>query len=202
MFYFILAAVTIFILVLIFRDDHDRSYDKRDNSMRTYRPENLGPVPKKSTPAKKTRQVEPQRPEKITAEQLLQTIQPELSWTYLDALEYYDDADEDTFDTEITGMRHYCSLSDVGPVNGAVMPEPNNPHDPRAQVVIRADGKKLGYIPRLDLDEYEEFNPDNHVCPFAGKVTVDKKGYMTAEILVAAPVSRDFVKEELTYYVE
>ena len=104
-------------------------------------------------------------------------------------------------ETEITGMRYYCSIDDVGPVNGFVRPEPANPHDPRAQVVIRADGKKMGYIPRYALDEYEEFNEDGHTCPFAGRISVDKLGYMHARILVVLPESRDFVKEALTEYL-
>ena len=103
---------------------------------------------------------------------------------------------------QITGMRYYCHLEDLGPINGTVRPEPDNPHDPRAQVVIRSDGKKLGYIPRFALDEYEDFNEYGHVCPFAGLVKVDHNGYMHADILVALPESMDFVKEELTDYLE
>ena len=125
-----------------------------------------------------------------------------LTWTYLYGLEYDEHLPEETMETEVTGMRYYCSLADVGPVNGIIRPEPDNPHDPRAQVVIRADGKKLGYIPRYALDEYENFNDHNVVCPFAGTVSVDNKGYMMAFILVTLPVSREFVKEELTGYMD
>ena len=99
-------------------------------------------------------------------------------------------------------MRYYCSLADVGVVNGTVRPEPVNPHDPRAQVVIRADGKKLRYIPRTELPGYEEFNQRYLVCTFAGRVSVDRQGYMKADILVALPVSRDWVKEALSDYLE
>ena len=99
-------------------------------------------------------------------------------------------------------MRYYCSLADLGPVNGVVLPEPSNPHDPHAQAVVRADGKKLGYIPRNALPEYENFNPDKRVCPFAGRVKVTRQGYMWADILVARPLSRDFVKKELSAYME
>jgi hypothetical protein len=105
-------------------------------------------------------------------------------------------------ETEVTGMRYYCSLAAVGLMNGTVRPEPENPHDPRAQVVIRADGKKLGYIPRTALPGYEEFNQRNLVCPFAGRVSVDRQGYMKADILVALPVNRDWVKKQLSDYME
>jgi len=69
-------------------------------------------------------------------------------------------------------------------------------------MVVRADGKTLGYIPREALDGYEDFNRRNLVCPFAGKVTVDRKGFMRARILIAQPFSRDYVKKELSTYIE
>lgn len=120
-----------------------------------------------------------------------------LSWSFLDALRYDGSLDGCTLDAEITGMRYYCSFSDLGPVNGVVRPEPTNQNDPRAQVVIRADGKKLGYIPKTALPEYEAFNPDRLVCPFVGEVKVTRQGYMWADILVALPKSPEFVKEAL-----
>ena len=124
------------------------------------------------------------------------------SWSYLYSLTYDEGLSGETMRTEIAGMRYYCAFADEGLVNGIVQPEPENPHDPRAQVVIRADGKKLGYIPRYALEEYENFNVDNLVCPFAGRVTVDNKGYMRADILVALPESREFVKDALSAFVE
>lgn len=81
-------------------------------------------------------------------------------------------------------------------------PEPENSHDPQAQVVIRSDGKKLGYIARNTLPQYQSFNPTNAVCPFAGHVKVTRQGYIWAEILVATPADRDYVKEELSAYVD
>ena len=84
-------------------------------------------------------------------------------------------------------MRYYCSLADVGLVNGTVSPEPNNPHDPRAQVVIRADGKKLGYIPRTALDEFEAFNPKNLPCPFTGRITVDTSNHLYGTLHITQP---------------
>ena len=99
-------------------------------------------------------------------------------------------------------MRYHCSLADVGPVNGFVKPEPDNPHDPEAQVVVRADGKVLGYIPKVALPEYANFNRRGMTCPFAGYVKVSHQGYLWADILVALPTGRDFVKSALTAYLE
>lgn len=207
MFYIILIAAVVFALVLLFRDDHDGSYDRRGDSRRRYQsesqqPPSQAPVPPKpssvkTAPADKTtvRSPEPPKSEYPVPDRTL-------SWSYLYSLEYDEDICGDTMETEITGMRYYCSLADLGPVNGIVKPEPDNPHDHRAQVVIRSDGKKLGYIPRYALDEYEDFNEDGLVCPFAGLVKVDHNGYMHADILVALPESMDFVKEELTDYLE
>ena len=144
-------------------------------------------------PAKPVRTFDPFRPA---------VPERELSWEYLDALEYDEDIDGDTVETEVTGMRYYCTLADLGPVNGYVQPEPDNPHDPDAQVVVRADGKKLGYIPKNALEEYLEFNPEGLTCPFAGYVKVTRQGYLWAEILVALPESREFVESELTDYLE
>ena len=119
----------------------------------------------------------------------------------MNTLEYDDNLSCDMLETEITGMRYYCSLADLGPVNGIVKPEPENPHDPQAHVVLRSDGKKLGYIPRTALDDYKVFNEDDLVCPFAGRVKITYQGYIWADILVALPESLEFVKEELTEYV-
>lgn len=193
MFYIFLTATVVITLVLIFRDDHDNTYDRNGDTR---------PVDKPGTNTKHgiARQTSE---EKIPARfPVSSTPERELSWTYLYSLKYVEDICGDTMETEITGMRYYCTLSDIGPVNGTVRPEPENPHDTRAQVVIRADGKKLGYIPRYALDEYEEFNEDNLVCPFAGKVRVDPNGFIHADILVALPESLDFVKEELSGYLE
>jgi hypothetical protein len=87
-------------------------------------------------------------------------------------------------------------------VNGIVKPEPENQHDPRAHVVLRADGKKLGYIPRSALDDFEDFNEDDLVCPFAGRVKITHQGYIWADILVALPESLEYVKEELSAYID
>ena len=201
--YLVILLLLAVALVIFLHNDHDRSYDKKKSQVSlppeqpTVRPK-VEPKPEPRPEPKKAPKVEPEpRPKPEPKVEPRRT----LTWTYLAAVEYDEDLPEMTMETEVTGMRYYCSLADVGPVNGIVRPEPDNPHDARAQVVIRADGKKLGYIPRYALDEYENFNEYGHVCPFAGTVTVDNNGYMLAFILVALPVSPTFVKEELTGYV-
>jgi len=232
MFYIIYIAVIVFALYLIFHDKPEGDGERRRAQKRptsTYRPENPGrvpqvpltpesPMPKPLEPAKP---IDPVRPSvrpvtPVEPAKPVRTFDPfrpagserELSWGYLEGLEYDEGCgwgvgpDMDTMRTEITGMRYHCSLSDVGPVNGFVKPEPENPHDPNAQVVVRADGKVLGYIPRTALPDYGDFNRRGLTCPFAGRVEVTRQGYLWAEILVALPVSREFVEEELTDYLE
>ena len=194
-FYIILAALVAAALVLIFRDDHDRSYSRKEKS-REARPAaepQKGPAPA-ATQVAPAVQAPPQRK--------YYTRKTKLSWTYLYGLEYDDSLDEDAMDSEIAGLNHYVSEEDFGPVNGIVRPEPDNPKDPRAQVVIRSDGKKLGYIPRTELDDYEDFNEDNLVCPFSGEIIMSEEGFFSSYIHIALPVSRDFVKEELSDYLE
>ena len=185
------------------------------------RPEQrVSPTPRPLEPAPRPRVAEPEpnvaqpRPARPTRP-LAPTVDPfatgrerSLSWGYLSSLEYDEGCgwgvgpDMDTMHTEITGMRYHCTLADVGPVNGFVKPEPENEHDPHAQVVVRADGKVLGYIPRTALPEYANFNRRGMTCPFAGYVKVSRQGYMWADILVALPTNRTFAESALTAYLE
>ena len=197
MFYVIYIAVIVFALYLIFHDrpkgDGVRRKEKRKPQARvSWKPEQqVSPTPRPLEPAPRPRVVE-----------------REVSWTYLSSLEFDEEygrgagAEADLMHTEVAGMRYHCSLADLGPVNGYVKPEPENPHDPYAQVVVRADGKVLGYIPKIALPEYENFNPSGLVCPFAGYVKVSRQGYLWADILVALPTDRSVVEAELKAYLE
>ena len=218
MFYVIYFAVIALALYLIFHDRFGEEGHRKNMSSgpseNVYHPENQNQVPQvpqtPQSPAPKPLEPAPRIVKPVPARPAAPTPAParrepgerELSWSYLYKLEYDESLVGDVMETEVTGMRHYCSLADLGPVNGIIQPEPENPHDPSAQVVIRADGKKLGYIARNTLPEYQNFNPTNAVCPFAGHVKVTRQGYIWADILVAIPMDRDFVKEELTAYMD
>ncbi|MBR5702946.1 MAG: hypothetical protein IKX45_01685 [Bacteroidales bacterium] len=204
MFMVIYIAVILFALYVILHDcGEGEGKSQRAQQRMDYRPEQPGPVPqtpvspapKPLEPAPAIKPAEPARPSRNVAER-------SLSWSYLDKLDYDRNLDCDTFETEITGMRYYCSLADLGLVNGIVKPEPENPHDRRAHVVLRADGKKLGYLPSIALNDYADFNKDDLVCPFSGRVRITHQGYIWADILIALPQSRDFVAGELTEYIK
>ena len=123
----------------------------------------------------------------------------EMDLSFLDALEYYEDLEENSETFDITGLRYYCTVHDCGKIVGYVKPEPSNVHDNRAQAVIRSDGKLLGYIPRTQLDWYEDFNEENVVCPFVGEIELDRStARLIAEIKVIIPTSQEYVEEEIT----
>ena len=214
MFYIIFFAVILFALYLILHDRGEGEGKARRSQRRIdYRPEQPGPVPqtpKPQTPVSPApKPLEPAPAIKPVAPRpAAPTFRPRnimerpLTWEFLNTLDYDEDVDGDTLEAEIAGMKHYCTLADLGPVNGIVKPEPENPHDPRAHVVLRADGKKLGYIPRSMLDDFEDFNEDDLVCPFAGQIKATPQGFLWADILIALPESLEYVMEELTEYVD
>lgn len=216
MFYVIYIAVIVFALYLIFHDRPEGEGQRRKPQARvSWRPEApQAPArpqaqrPEQEPQVTQPRPARPARPLAPTVDPFATGRERSLSWGYLSSLEYDEGCgwgvgpDMDTMRTEITGMRYHCSLSDVGPVNGFVKPEPDNPHDPEAQVVVRADGKVLGYIPKVALPEYANFNRRGMTCPFAGYVKVSRQGYLWADILVALPTGRSFVESALTAYLE
>ena len=122
----------------------------------------------------------------------------ELDLQFLDTIDYSNDLEENTETFDITGLRYHCTVYDCGRIVGIVKPEPSNVHDARAQAVIRSDGKLLGYIPRTQLDWYEDFNEQNLPCPFVGQIELDRSSAsLIAEIKVIIPTSREFVEREI-----
>jgi len=120
-----------------------------------------------------------------------------LDLSFLLDLDYYEDLEENTETFDITGLRYHCTVQDCGKVVGFVKPDPSNVHDVRAQAVYRSDGKLLGYIPKTQLDWYEDFNEEDVVCPFVGEIELDGRGWMQAEIKVIIPSSIEYVRDEI-----
>lgn len=205
MFFVIYFAVIAFALYFIFHDrfgeEGRRKRMSSDKPTNVYHPEPQTRIPQVSesheTQTVKPVQARPAVPTYVGTKR----DERELSWSYLYKLEYDETLVGEVMEMEVTGMRHYCTLADLGPVNGIIQPEPENPKDPQAQAVIRSDGKKIGYIARNNLPQYQFFNPTNAVCPFAGHVKVTRQGYIWAEILVVLPLDHDFVKDELSAYM-
>jgi hypothetical protein len=265
MFYAILGIIVVVALFLIFRDDHDDSYNKSEKGQRKaqqtrsfshtqgqsqpkkeqthYQKESstgpkvekkasgpslkdqiLGEIEQAISEAKKgaeepmkvfgevmgmakeavnTAMKEAQKGWNTTGTQTNVDEQfpdedEELDLSFLDNIDYSDDLEENTETFDITGLRYHCTAHDCGKIVGIVKPEPSNVHDPRAQAVYRNDGKLLGYIPRTQLDWYEDFNEENVPCPFVGEIELDRSSArLIAEIKVIIPSSREYVEEEI-----
>ena len=255
MFYAILGVVVVVALFLIFRDDHDKSYNRNEKKaqrqsdgakrQRSYTKKETsqpktetqsGPkdepktVKKTSGPSLKEQilgEIEAAIQEakkgmeepmsmvrdamdqaKTAIDSAMKGTQPdvdeqypedeEMDLSFLDTLDYYEDLEENTETFDITGLRYYCTVHDCGKIVGYVKPDPSNVHDARAQAVIRSDGKLLGYIPRTQLDWYEDFNEQNVVCPFVGEIELDRgTARLIAEIKVIIPTSQEYVEEEI-----
>lgn len=228
MFYVILGIVVVVALFLIFRDDHDNSYNRKETGPRQAPPQ---PQSKPQPQAKPEPQPKPQQPKsepkpqkspfeslrdellgeietailgvkEVLQQPAVKVEEPEeeegLDLTFLDVLDYYEDLAENVETFDIAGLQYHCTVHDCGPIVGYVEPEPTNKQDYRAQAVIRSDGEILGYIPRTQLDWYEDFNPQNVVCPFVGEIELEKgTSKLIAEIKVIIPSSREFVEEEI-----
>ncbi len=178
MFYAILGIFVFVALFLIFWDDHDKSYNKSEKG-----PQKTYPVESVSAPV-----IEPEAEEE----------NEELDLSFLDIIDYFEDLEENTETFDVVGLKYHCTVQDCGLITGIVKPEPSNFHDNRAQAVIRNDGKLLGYIPRTQLDWYEEFNEQNVPCPFVGVIELAQApARLIAEIKVIIPSSREFVEQEI-----
>ena len=243
MFYAILGIVVVVALFLIFRDDHDKSYNRNEKKAQrqsegarqqsayskketsqpkaetksgpSLKEQIIGEIEAAINEAKKGMEEpmsmvrEAMDQAKTAIDSAMKGAQPdvdeqfpeddeEMDLSFLDTLDYYEDLEENTETFDITGLRYYCTVHDCGKIVGYVKPEPSNVHDARAQAVIRSDGKLLGYIPRTQLDWYEDFNEQNVVCPFVGEIELDRStARLIAEIKVIIPVSQDYVEGEI-----
>lgn len=199
MVYAIIAIAVIVALFLIFRDDHDKSYNKSEKSGHVKpRPAPKAepkPAPKPAPVPEPEPEPEPEPYQEPSEEDW--EDEEELDLKFLEDLDYYEDLEENSETFDIAGLRYYCTIHDCGTITGIVKPDPSNTHDSRAQAVIRSDGKLLGYIPQSQLDWYEDFNDQNVVCPFVGEMEMDSRSGLQAEIKVIIPTSLGFVTDEI-----
>ena len=194
MIYAIIIIATVVALFLIFRDDHNSDYNKSEKGYR----KSSGTSSSAPKPNPLKSEIEKEETVEEEPEEEEEEEEEEVDLSFLDKIDYYEDLEENTETFDITGLRYYCTVHDCGKIVGIVKPELSNTHDPRAQAVIRNDGKLLGYIPRTQQDWYEDFNEQNVVCPFVGEIELDRSnGSLIAEIKVIIPSSRDFVEEQI-----
>lgn len=217
LFYAILGIVVVVALFLIFRDDHDTSYNR--NEKKTQRQSDNAPKRAIYSQKEWAKPAGSSLKDKLTGE-IRDVIkisvtdvkeQPEqeeeneeeakgTDLSFLDRIDYDEELDENTETFDVAGLSYHCTVNDCGKIVGIVKPEPSNVHDNRAQAVIRNDGKLIGYIPRTQLDWYEEFNEEKVTCPFVGEIELDRTdATLVAEIKVIIPSSKEFVREEIEY---
>ncbi len=209
MFYAILGILVIVALFLIFRDDHDSSYNKSEKTpqKRSFSQPSQRPMtplrPAAPVAPKPVAPVVPAAPKPVAPvapaapKPVAPAYAPNLS--FLDEIDYYEDLVEDADTFDIAGLPYHCTAEDIGPIMGLVIPEPMNPHDSDARAIYRQDGKLLGYIPRSQHGFYESFNETNVPCPFVGEITMDA-GILSAEIKAIIPTSREYVESELSEF--
>jgi len=207
----ILFAVALF---LIFHDDHDDSYTRRErNAGRNAAPKSF--YDKSETPkpsARKPSYQTPSTPKPVSSQPSPfmdpRTIVPKekeyrpdkqgkLDFHFLDQLEYDADLPERTMSSFIAGLGAHCTEKDLGGMVGTVKVDPAT----EAMEVYAVDGRRMGYLPMKDKAAYHTFNPDWVECPFAAHVALSVTGRYYADIRIVLPSSRDFVEESLTGFL-
>lgn len=207
MFYVVVIAVVLFALYLIFKDDHDRSY----NQTKYNKKEKSAPQPpvvqkpvREVMPVTQEQKVVPPReepPVEEPTEEEPQEEEPqeeELDLSFLDTLDYYEFLDENTETFDIDEVQDFCNLYDAGTIVGVVKPETWSliPR-PGAKAIFDHEGGRLGFIPSTQLKWFNEFNQQEVVCPFVGRIDIDENGCLVGEIKAIIPTSREFVEKEI-----
>ena len=220
----ILFAVALF---LIFHDDHDDSYTRREKSPgRTNEPKSTY---QKSTPrpaaAMDYRTAVPKekesRPRKLDERYKPEPAEPQyasapssaprndarpsgfayekkvLDFHFLDRIAYDPNLPERTMSSFIAGIQGHCSEKDLGGLVGYVTVDRTT----GGMEVHDQDGRLMGYLPMKDRAAFYTFNPSMVVCPFAGHVAHSVTGSFYADIRIVLPSTRDFVEESLTGFL-
>ena len=202
----ILFAVALF---LIFHDDHDDSYTRREKGSggkapksvyqkkenpRTAAPKSLYNTQETSYPREEPRLNGTPRP--VSPKASREPRKP-LDFNFLNDIDYDPALPERTMSSYIAGVQAYCTNEDLGGIVGYVYINPS----PEAYEVHAADGRLLGFLPMKDRVAYQVFNPGRVVCPFAGHVAISTTGRLYADIRIVLPSSRDFVEQSLTGFL-
>ena len=200
----ILVAVALF---LIFHDDHDDSYTRREKtSGRKNGPESVyqksvetGRGAPSSAPTSSAPKPTPVMDSRRDARPAGYAYEEKkvLDYHYLDRIAYDPGLPERTMSSFIAGLQTNCTNKDLGGLVGYVSMDPVT----GAMEVHRPDDRLLGYLPMKDRTAFLAFNPGRVVCPFAGHVAISVTGRYYADIRIVLPSSRDFVEESLVGFL-
>lgn len=177
-YYIIPIVIVLVVLFLLLRDDHERTYDKKDN-------------PKKPE-AKPNPVYEPVKEHK---EEVVDNDRAVLA--FLDTLTYYSDLEKKTDTFDLYDFSRQLTEKDCGPIIGTVHTCEYNYIDDPYIAASRVDGEYLGSIPESQEKAYYALNKREVTCPFVGKVEMDTDGELIAEIKVILPVDKEFVVREM-----
>ena len=200
----ILFAVGLF---LVFHDDHDDSYAKKEKNPKYQR--DVNPAPQKPAasranaprPARfaESRTFVPEekvyRPGTVPVHEM---EKPTLDFHFLDRIEYHAILPERTMSSFIAGLQPHCTEKDLGGLVGWIEVNTNGGG---LEVHASPDGRLMGYLPMKDRAAFMAFNPGGFVCPFAGHVDISVTGKYYADIRIVLPATRDFVEEALVEFL-
>ena len=123
---------------------------------------------------------------------------PVLDFHFLDRIDYDATLPERTMSSFIAGIQSRCTEKDLGGLVGWVE---INPAGSGLEVHAAPDGRLMGYLPMKDRAAFSTFNPRGVVCPFAGHVGFSVTGKYYADIRIVLPSTRDFVEESLVGFL-
>ena len=196
----VLFAVALF---LIFHDDHDDSYTRREKApgrqnepKSTYQKSTRRPaaVLDSRTVVPKEKEYRPRNDARAAGFAYEKKV---LDFHFLDRIDYDPNLPERTMSSFIAGIQGHCSERDLGGLVGYVTVDRNT----GGMEVHDQDGRLMGYLPMKDRAAFYTFNPQLVVCPFAGHVAFSVTGKLYADIRIVLPSTRDFVEESLTGFL-
>ena len=196
----VLFAVALF---LIFHDDHDDSYTRREKApgrqnepKSTYQKSTRRPaaVLDSRTVVPKEKEYRPRNDARAAGFAYEKKV---LDFHFLDRIDYDPNLPERTMSSFIAGIQGHCSERDLGGLVGYVTVDRNT----GGMEVNDQDDRLMGYLPMKDRAAFYTFNPQLVVCPFAGHVAHSVTGSFYADIRIVLPSTRDFVEESLTGFL-
>ena len=196
----VLFAVALF---LIFHDDHDDSYTRREKApgrqnepKSTYQKSTRRPaaVLDSRTVVPKEKEYRPRNDARAAGFAYEKKV---LDFHFLDRIDYDPNLPERTMSSFIAGIQGHCSERDLGGLVGYVTVDRNT----GGMEVHDQDDRLMGYLPMKDRAAFYTFNPQLVVCPFAGHVAHSVTGSFYADIRIVLPSTRDFVEESLTGFL-
>jgi len=194
----ILFAVGLF---LVFHDDHDDSYTRREKDPRRKEPKSFydksAATPKTAPKSPVSSPAPPQEFRTMASPVAPIAERAPLDFSFLDRITFDADLPERTMSSFIAGIGSRCSHKDLGGLFGWISVDPVT----EAMEVYASDGRQMGFLPMKDKVAYHTFNPDWVDCPFAGHVALSVSGRYYADIRIVLPSSRDFVQQQLAGFL-